>query len=276
MTLGVLLAVASALVWGSGDFCGGRAATRLDPFQVLFLAAVSGMVMLVSAAALTGESFALSASLLWAAGAGLAGGGGIVALYRGLAIGSAATVAPLASVLAAVLPVVVGVFTEGAPRPVQVVGFGLALAGVVLVARPAPDGRSSRAGVEMGLLAGLGFGGFLVLAAQVTGSTVYVPLTVARAMMLGTALLMMRARGLAVPRLQAHPIGLLAGLLDAGGNVLYLLARQHVRMDMAAVLSSLYPVSTVVLARMVTGERVTAAQWAGGALCLAAVALIAA
>ena len=128
----------------------------------------------------------------------------------------------------------------------------------------------------MGLLAGLGFGGFLVLAGQVTGDTVYVPLTVARAMMLGTALLMMRARGLEVPRLQAHPIGLLAGLLDAGGNVLYLLARQHVRMDIAAVLSSLYPLSTVVLARMVTGERVTAAQWTGGALCLAAVALIAA
>lgn len=276
MTLGVVLAVASALVWGSGDFCGGRAATRLNPFQVLFLAAVSGIVMLVAAAMLTGESFAPSASLLWAAGAGLAGGGGIVALYRGLAIGSAATVAPLASVLAAVLPVVVGVFTEGAPRPVQLVGFALALAGIFLVARSAPDGRSSRAGLEMGLLAGLGFGGFLVLAGQVTGDTVYVPLTVARAMMLGTALLMMRARGLEVPRLQAHPIGLLAGLLDAGGNVLYLLARQHVRMDIAAVLSSLYPLSTVVLARMVTGERVTAAQWTGGALCLAAVTLIAA
>lgn len=276
MTLGVVLAVASALVWGSGDFCGGRAATRLNPFQVLFLAAVSGMALLVAAALATGESFGPSRSLLWAAGAGLAGGGGIVALYRGLAIGSAATVAPLASVLAAVLPVVVGVATEGAPRPLQIVGFVLAVVGIFLVARSAPDGRSARAGIEMGLLAGLGFGGFLVLAAQVTGDTVYVPLTVARAMMLGTALVMMRVRRLEVPQLVSHSMGLLAGLLDAGGNVLYLLARQHVRMDMAAVLSSLYPVSTVVLARLVTGERVSPAQWTGGALCIASVALIAA
>ncbi len=276
MTLGVLLALASSLVWGSGDFCGGRASTRLNPFQVLFLVAISGLAMLVLVAFVTGESFAPTRSFLWAAGAGLAGGVGVVALYRGLATGSAATVAPLASVLAAVLPVLVGVATEGAPRPLQLVGFALALAGIYLVARAAPDGRSSRLGLQMGLLAGVGFGGFLVLAAQVHGSAVYVPLAVARTMMLGTALVMMRVKRLPRPAVAVSGLGLFAGLLDAGGNVLYLLARQHARLDIAAVLSSLYPVSTVVLARMVTGERVTTAQWTGGALCLAAVALIAA
>ena len=81
MTLGVLLALASSLVWGSGDFCGGRASTRLNPFQVLFLVAISGLAMLVLVAFVTGESFAPTRSFLWAAGAGLAGGVGVVALY---------------------------------------------------------------------------------------------------------------------------------------------------------------------------------------------------
>jgi len=274
MTLGILLAISSALVWGSGDFCGGRAATKSDPFQVLALAGLSGMVLLLVASRVVGEPLPLDGSLLWAAAAGLAGGGGIVALYSGLAVGSAATVAPLAAVAAAVMPVIFAAFTLGLPRPVQLVGFALALAGIWLVARATPQGDASRAGVKYGTLAGVGFGAFLILIAQVDLQAVYVPLAVARVMMLLTAVSVLAIRRTPFPGLLSNPIGLLAGCLDAGGNVLYLLARQHVRVDIAAVLSSLYPVSTVVLARLVTREPVTRTQWAGAAVCLAAVALI--
>ena len=274
MTLGILLAISSALVWGSGDFCGGRAATRSDPFQVLALAGLSGIVLLLVASRVVGEPLALDASLLWAAAAGLAGGGGIVALYSGLAVGSAATVAPLAAVSAAVMPVIFAAFTLGLPRPVQLVGFALALAGIWLVARATPQGDASSAGVKYGTLAGVGFGAFFILIAQVDLQAVYVPLAVARVMMLLTAVSVLAIRRTPFPGLFSNPIGLLAGCLDAGGNVLYLLARQHVRVDIAAVLSSLYPVSTVVLARLVTREPVTRTQWAGAAVCLAAVALI--
>lgn len=274
MTLGILLAISSALVWGSGDFCGGRAATKSDPFQVLALAGLSGMVLLLVASRVVAEPLPLDGSLLWAAAAGLAGGGGIVALYSGLAVGSAATVAPLAAVAAAVMPVIFAAFTLGLPRPVQLVGFALALAGIWLVARATPQGDASRAGVKYGTLAGVGFGAFLILIAQVDLQAVYVPLAVARVMMLLTAVSVLATRRTPLPGLLSNPIGLLAGCLDAGGNVLYLLARQHVRVDIAAVLSSLYPVSTVVLARLVTREPVTRTQWAGAAVCLAAVALI--
>ena len=274
MTLGILLAISSALVWGSGDFCGGRAATKSDPFQVLALAGLSGMVLLLVASRVVGEPLPLDGSLLWAAAAGLAGGGGIVALYSGLAVGSAATVAPLAAVAAAVMPVIFAAFTLGLPRPVQLVGFALALAGIWLVARATPQGDASRAGVKYGTLAGVGFGAFLILIAQVDLQAVYVPLAVARVMMLLTAVSVLATRRTPFPGLLSNPIGLLAGCLDAGGNVLYLLARQHVRVDIAAVLSSLYPVSTVVLARLVTREPATRTQWAGAAVCLAAVALI--
>jgi drug/metabolite transporter (DMT)-like permease len=275
MTLGVVLALCSALVWGSGDFCGGRAATRSDPFQVLALAAISGIVALSFVALVTSEPVTFDRSMLWAAGAGLAGGGGIVALYGGLAVGSAASVAPLAAVGAAVMPVLFGAATEGLPRLTQLAGFVVALVGIWLVTRSRPQGAASREGIRLGALAGLGFGGFLILIAQVQESAVYVPLVIARSMMLLTAVLVLAVRRTPFPALRSNPIGLLAGLLDAGGNALYLLARQHVRLDIAAVLSSLYPVSTVLLARAVTREPVTPTQWAGAVVCIAAVALIA-
>lgn len=274
MTIGVLLALSSALVWGSGDFCGGRAATKSDPFQVLALAGLSGIVLLLIASRVVGEPLTVDVSLLWAAAAGLAGGGGIVALYSGLAVGSAATVAPLAAVAAAVMPVLFAALTLGPPRLVQLTGFAVALAGIWLVTRATPQGGASRAGVRYGTLAGIGFGAFLILIAQVDLQAVYVPLAVARVMMLLTAVSVLAIRRTPFPGLLSNPIGLLAGCLDAGGNVLYLLARQHVRVDIAAVLSSLYPVSTVVLARLVTREPVTRTQWVGAAVCLAAVALI--
>lgn len=276
MTAGVVLALCSALVWGGGDFCGGRAATRSHPFQVLALAAVSGIAMLVIAGWIAREPFVLARSLLWAAAAGLAAGVGIVALYRGLAVGSAATVAPLAAVAAAVMPVLFGATTQGWPRVPQFAGFLLALAGIWLVARSTSQRAGSREGVRLGALAGIGFGGFLILIAQVDLGAVYVPLAVARGMMLLTAASALAVRRIPFPGVVSSPMGLLAGVLDAGGTVLYLLARQHVRMDVAAVLSSLYPVSTVILARLVTGERITPTQWVGVGVCLSAVALIAA
>jgi drug/metabolite transporter (DMT)-like permease len=274
MSGGVLLALASALVWGSGDYCGGRAARRLDTFQVLALSAVSGITVLTVAALVVGEPLPTATSIMWASAAGLAGAAGIVSLYRGLAVGRAATVAPLAAVIAALLPVLFTAVNEGIPHVFQLAGFALALIGIWLVARAAPDSGGSRAGAGHGLAAGFGFGGFLILIALVEPELVYVPLAVARLVMLVTGLAAIAARRLTVPAPLSHPVALLAGTLDAGGNILYLLARQQVRLDIAAVLSSLYPVATVLLARVVSHEPVTRVQWAGALVCLAAVVLI--
>src|SRR4051812_18675360 len=104
MTSGVLLALCSALVWGSGDFCGGRASTRLDPFQVLALSALSGIVVLLGLTWGSGERVSLDSSAGWPLAAGLSSALGIVSLYRGLSIGSAAVVAPTAAVVAAIIP----------------------------------------------------------------------------------------------------------------------------------------------------------------------------
>jgi drug/metabolite transporter (DMT)-like permease len=123
--------------------------------------------------------------------------------------------------------------------------------------------------------AGLGFGGFFILIAQVPGAGVFAPLLVARLAALAAALMLLAARRVPLPGLGSNPVALLAGVLDAGGNIFYVLAQRLTRLDVAAVLASLYPAATVLLAWIVLKERVSPAQWSGAALCLAAVVLIA-
>jgi len=220
------------------------------------------------------EAFPPVPSLEWAALAGIAGAGGIAALYRGLAIGSAAIVAPTAAVITAALPVIFNSIAAGLPHPLQFAGFITAIIGIWLVARTGGSSATSSDGLRLAIIAGIGFGSFLILIAQVHSEYVFLPLAVTRTMTLVAALGLLMVRGVAVPALTANPVALVAGVLDAGGNVLFLFARQHTRLDVAAVLSSFYPVATVVLSRVILHERVTATQWLGAAVCLAAVALI--
>jgi drug/metabolite transporter (DMT)-like permease len=230
--------------------------------------------MLLVCGVLRREAFPPLPSLVWAASAGVAGAGGIAALYRGLAIGSAAIVAPTAAVITAALPVIFNGITAGLPHPLQFAGFIAAILGIWLVARAGGSSTTSGDGLRLAIIAGIGFGGFLILIAQVRSEFVFLPLAVTRTMTLVAALGLLLVRGVAVPALTANPVALVAGVLDAGGNVLFLLARQHTRLDIAAVLSSFYPVATVVLSRVILHERVTATQWVGAGVCLAAVALI--
>jgi drug/metabolite transporter (DMT)-like permease len=241
---------------------------------VLALSALSGIAMLLVCGAIGRETFPPASSLAWAAAAGVAGAGGIAALYRGLAIGSAAIVAPTAAVITAALPVIFSGITVGLPHPSQLTGFIVAIAGIWLVARSNEPSAASSHGLRLAVIAGIGFGGFLILIAQVHSEFVFLPLAVTRTMTFVAALGLLLARGVAVPALTANPVALVAGVLDAGGNVLFMFARQHTRLDVAAVLSSFYPVATVVLSRVILHERVSATQWLGAAVCLVAVALI--
>src|SRR5262245_17575007 len=161
------------------------------------------------------EAFPPSPSLVWAALAGISGAGGIASLYRGLAIGSAAIVAPTAAVITAALPVLFSALTAGLPRPSQVAGFIAAAIGIWLVARTGQPSASSNHGLRLALAAGLGFGAFLILIAQVHSDFVFLPLAVTRTMTLVAALGLLLARGVPIPSLIANPIALAAGLLDA-------------------------------------------------------------
>lgn len=273
--LGLLSACASAAVWGGGDFAGGLAARRHTQFQVVALAALAGLLALLLLAIGRHEPVPSLTSIGWASLAGLSGAVGMASLYRGLAVGRAAVVSPTAGVVGAALPVVVGAVLEGSPGGLGIAGMALGMGGIWLVSKPIPSTEgNAEGGLALGILAGLGFGGFFILVAQVQPDLLFSPLVVAKISALGAALLTLAQQRQPLPAPTRNPAALLAGFLDAGGNVFYLLASQLTRMDLAAVLSSMYPASTVLLSRAILHEQISRRQWLGVGLCLLAVGLI--
>ncbi len=273
--LGVVFGLISSAVWGSADFSGGLASRRNSQFQVLVLSSSAGVVLLIGCAILWGEHFPSPAGLIWSALAGIAGALGLAVFYRALSLGYTTLVAPTAAVVGAILPVLIGILTEGFPGTTQIAGFAVAILGIWLVSRStAPDGVSRQA-LGLALLSGVGFGAFFAFMGQVQQDVVFTPLLVAKIIALATALVLLISNRMKPLHPAANPIALLAGVLDVGGNIFYLLARHATRLDVAVVLSSLYPAATVILARIVLKEKATRSQWLGAALCLAAVVLIA-
>jgi drug/metabolite transporter (DMT)-like permease len=272
--LNALFALAAAVGWGSGDFTGGLASRRIGAFRTVLFSYSVGLAALLIVALARGEILPPAADLWWGALAGLFGMIGLGFLLRGFATGRMGIVAPVSAVLATAIPVVFSALTEGLPRQVQLVGFGLALAGVWLLARPEPIGGRP-AGLGMALLAGLGFGSFFTALGQIGETAVFWPLVAGRL----TACVLMLSIALATRRplvLPGSPLGLLAlaGVLDVVGNLFFLLATQSGRLDVASVLGSLYPAVTALLARLIVKEHMERLQVIGVAAALLAIVLI--
>lgn len=270
------LSLASATCWGGGDFAGGLAAKRANVFRVVAVAHACGLVAMLALAILVGEAVPPAADLVWGAVAGFVGAFGIVALYQALAIGRMGVVAPVASVVTGVLPVLVGIRTEGMADRFQLLGFALALVSVWLVARP-DEYIDSRRGLGLAVVAGVMFGLFLVAGKQAGHHGVFWPMAAAR-FASTTLMLAIIAISPRDPRPLARVVWpmVFSGLLDSAGNALFIAATRHGRLDVAAVLSSLYPASTVILARVLLKEKISKLQAAGIIGALASVALISA
>jgi drug/metabolite transporter (DMT)-like permease len=252
------------------------AAKRVHIFGVMTISYAVGLVLLIALAVARGEPVAAASDLMWAAGAGLAGAAGLTAQYRALAVGRMGIVAPVAAVLGATIPVIFSAFSEGVPGSLRVIGFGLAILGVALISRARTAG-SGADGLGLAVIAGLGFGLFFILIDQVSDDAVFWPLVAARGASFAVLLIVALSSGQAwLPSRSGLRIVLLAGALDVGGNTFFLLAAQSGRLDVASVLSSLYPAVTVVLARGILKEHVTRAQGIGIAAALVAIPLIAA
>ncbi len=272
----IVFGLAASLSWGTGDFSGGLASRRTHVFTVILGVDVVGMVLLPILALLWGEALPSWKDALWGASAGLVGTLGLTSFYRALAVGRMGINAPITAVLAASLPVIYSAFTLGLPRPLQLAGFALALLSVALVSRPERlAGRPT--GLGLALLAGLGFGGFFILIGQVSARAIFWPLVYARIVSLLFMLVFVRVRGEPMlPKKQGFPLILLAGALDVAGNVFFILAAHAGRLDVATILSSLYPAMTVLLAALILHERVSRLQAAGIVLALGAILLISA
>lgn len=276
----IIFGLLASLCWGSGDFSGGLASRRTNASSVVTVAYAIGFVLLVALALLWREPLPSLANIGWGAIAGLVGAIGLIAFYSALSIGRMGIVAPTSAVLTASLPVLFSIFTVGLPTLFQVGGFILALLAITLISRPERT-KGRPVGIGLALLAGFGFGCFFILISRVDAGATFWPLAVARFVSVLFLLIVTQLRRQPdQPKSQFKfaitPLIALAGILDAIGNAFFVLASHSGRLDVAAVLSSLYPAATVLLAALLLRERVTRIQAVGIALALIAVPLISA
>lgn len=276
--MGIVLGLLAAAFYGAADFCGGLATRRSPIFAVTVISQAVGLVLLCAAVPFLHGHFTAAAGVYGALG-GLCGGIGLALLYHALSIGKMGVVSPITAVLAAALPVGIGVARGEHFTAWEALGMAIALVAVVLISLShEPDGRLefSTTGVKEAIASGVVLGGFYTFLALAGKDAGVYPLLSAR--FASTAFLALAAlvsRNTIVPLRATVPIIVLAGAIDMTANGLYLYAAYAGYLSIAAVLTSLYPASTVFLARALLGERLANVQKVGVALALAGVVLIA-
>lgn len=275
--MGIILGLLAAACYGAADFFGGLATRRSSMFAVAMLSQAVGFVLLLGVMPFF-PGHASQQAFVYGILGGICGGLGLALLYHALSIGKMGVVSPITAVLAAALPVAVGVLRGEHLSAWQSIGIAVALLAVVLISLTQEGGRFefSTAGVREAIASGVVLGGFYVFLAQAGSHAGLYPLLFARfasAAFLIVLALALR-KGLA-PAPGSLLLIVVAGAIDMTANCLYLLAVYAGYLSIAAVLTSLYPASTVFLARFVLGERLSAMQKAGVAIALAGVAMIA-
>jgi drug/metabolite transporter (DMT)-like permease len=277
--VGVLLGLVAAVLYGSGDFLGGRASEQADTRRVLLVSQTTAAVGAVLLVVLVDGS-AGGADLLRGAAAGVATALGLGLLYRGLAVGRASVVAPIAAVVGAVVPVVWGVTRDEHPSVLAWVGIGVAICAAGLVARERDDGTAAGrpSGIGLAAVAGAALGSsFILLASTSPGSGAWPILTarVGAAVAAAGAVATIRERA-AWPRGRPLAFGVVAGVCDVGGTGALLAGVRNELAAIVAAVAALAPGFTVLWSFVVLRERLRPAQLAGVGLALAGLVTIAA
>jgi drug/metabolite transporter (DMT)-like permease len=272
----IVLALSASFTWGLADFFGPLKGRTFGALRVLFYVQLGGLVVIAAIVAIRGRGPADSAALL-AIPAAISGTLGLYAYYRGIAVGAVSIVAPIAGI-SAIVPVIFGIATGDRPSTWQFLGMAAALGGVFLASREPGRGTSKfAAGVGLALLAAVGFGGYFPPMhaagnADFWWASLIFRMTSASVIFAAVAI---RRPTLKVPAIQFSLLALI-GIGDMVGNLFFAAASTSGLVSITSVLASLYPIVTVVLARLFLKERVARSQEAGIALTLAGVALISA
>jgi uncharacterized membrane protein len=269
----------SAGVWGTGDFCGGKASQTSRPLAVTVVSQLLGLPVLVACVLLFGHAGPTAAQLGYGALAGVAGLAGIVLLYQGLAKGSMAVFAPVSAVTAAVIPMIVGLYTQRSPGTLPLIGATCAIIAIGLVSIGGGDrgAKVTPSLIGLALASGAMFGIFFAILGKLGNEPSAWPMVGVRIGSLGVGLALVAATGTSM-RLSGVPLRwtAVAGTLDIVANVLYLLAIEHgSTLSIIAPIASLYPVSTVLLALAVDREKIRPVQLAGLGLAATALVLVA-
>lgn len=278
--LSILFGLLAALGWGAGDFTGGIASRKTGAYRTVLYGEIIGIFVLFFVITLFGEPIPNIRSWMFAMLAGALGTMGLILLYHSMTLGLMSIAAPVSALLAAALPVFVGIFREGLPEWATFIGFGFTLFAVWMISQGEggiTDILSHLSDLKLPLLAGIGFGSYFVFMHEATnaGATVW-PMVASRfgGLILITTYMLFTRSSWKVEDSSAWPIIILNGILDISGNVFFILASQTGRLDVAAVLSSLFPGSTVLLAWIFLKERLTRSQWIGIGSALIAIVLM--
>jgi len=277
--LSILYGIASALSWGAADFAGGLAAHRLSTYRAVFYGNMLGLLVLFVTVVFYPETIPEARSMILAGLAGMFGSISLLVLFYSMTCGQMSIAAPVSGLFAATLPVVVGVFTQGFPAPIQFIGFGLALLAVWLISQGDTKHRFNIdriSNLRLPLLAGLGFGSYFIFmhyAIRGIESTIWPMIaTYSTGTLMAFAFVLARRETFAVQR-NAWGVVLVHVVFNVGGNLFYILALKSGRLDISAALSSLYPGVTVILAWLILKERISLTQCIGIFAALIAIIL---
>jgi uncharacterized membrane protein len=278
-----VLALASAVLYGSADFFGGLTARRANTIATVVWSQFAGLVLLLFALPFLPSATVSSRDWFWGFVAGFSGGIGVAFLYRALAVGTMAVVAPTTAVIAAMIPVLFAFAIGERLRPLTFAGVALALVAIFLVSRPARfenldrDKRLGRfpPGFGLALLSGVSVGIFFLSLARTSTAAGMWPLIAARisSISLFAIIALVAKRTLRMDR-TASATATLGGALDMAANAVYMTAARIGPLSIVVTLASLYPASTVILARILLKEHLSRTQIAGIACALLAVVLI--
>ena len=273
--MAVTYGLCSAASWGVADFSGGLATRRNNVFAVVILSQIiAGALLLLVTLTLT-EGVPPYSQLIWGGVAGVAGAMGILALYAGLARGRMGIVSSIAAVVTAVIPILFAFFNEGLPPIVKLIGFGFAFVAVWFLTRS--EGHTTVNNDEwlFPLLAGIGFGIFFICIDHVSQTAILWPLVAVRITSILTVLCFILTRQkIEWPQVKQMPMIAFIGIGDTAGNVFFAMATRLGRLDISAVVASLYPAVTVLLAWFILKERLIRRQWIGVGATLCALVLI--
>jgi uncharacterized membrane protein len=279
-----LFALGSAALYGAADFIGGVTSRRADTIAVVIVSQFSGLLFVAGLIAWFGTPFPSTRDWAWGGAAGIAGGVGVALLYRALAVGVMSLVAPVTAVSAVAVPVMVALTVFG-ERPAlnASIGIVLALLAIVLVSQSPHDAPNSssieaatpKRGLGLALASGVAIGFFYLALAESSEAAGLWPLFAARVASVTCFGVLLVGSGRTL-RMSAPLVSLVAagGVLDMLANLLYLLGSRLGPLTLVVTLSSLYPASTVLLARVFLRERLSAGQWLGVALAMTAIVMI--
>jgi drug/metabolite transporter (DMT)-like permease len=272
----VAFGLLASLGWGVADFGGGLSSRSAPVAGVLLWSQIASLAVGVPVLLAAGEPAMEPLALAISIAGGALGAVGLGLLYRGLSVGRMGVVAPVAAVLTATLPVVFGFATEGVPSTFAIAGIGCAVISVTLVSRApaALDGRPS--GIWYGVAAGITFAAFTISASGLGDGLVASPVVVIRlvSILAIASFIVVRRSAWRVPR-RLWPLLVAVGVIDMSATAAYLTAIAAGPLAIAAILASLYPVITTILAAIVLRERITRVHAVGILAAGAAVVLIA-